>query len=325
MKPSPDLHHSRLVAVIMACLAMLTGVARADEAPHCGLLQATALPLQFDSHGRPEVPVTIEGKNEIMMVDTGGVYTMVTDAAIKDLDLRIVPIDPGLYYSVATGQTFSKKAVARDMAVGRIKLARPDFLVLPATRVDPATAGILAPDILRRFDIEFDFAKGRFNAFSQDHCPGKVVYWATDYAVLPFKMNEVSVDEPTDTGFHIVSNAVLDGKDVQILIDTGSDLSYMTVTDAKRLFNLDAAGLKRADDGKDDGDASYTYPFKSLDLQGVSVQNPKIILMPDKLGNPNEPELFVGMSILRKLHLYVAYGEKKLYVTAADATAAQAR
>jgi hypothetical protein len=47
--------------------------------------------------------------------------------------------------------------------------------------------------------------------------------------------------------------------------------------------------------------------------------------MPDKLGNPNEPELFVGMSILRKLHLYVAYGEKKLYVTAADATAAQAR
>jgi predicted aspartyl protease len=319
------MRQSTIAAVVFAGFAMVPGLARAVDAPHCGLLQATSLPMNFDSQGRPQVPVTIEGKSETMMVDTGGVYTMVTDATIKDLDLRIEPIDPGLYYSVQTGQTISKKAVAHNLAVGRIKLARPEFLVLPTARVDSTTAGILAPDILRRFDIEFDFANGKLYAFSQDHCPGKVVYWAADYAVLPFKMSDVAADEPSEAGFHIITNAVLDGKDVRILIDTGSDLSYMTVTDAHRLFGLDTAGLKRLDNGKDPGDASYTYPFKTLDLQGIAVQNPKIILMPDKLGDPDQPELTIGMSILRKLHLYVAYGEKKLYVTAADATAGQAQ
>jgi predicted aspartyl protease len=300
------MHRPTIVALVVAYLAMAPGVARADEAPHCGLLQATTLTMHFDSEGRPEVPVAIEGKEETMMVDTGGVYTMVTDATIKDLDLRIEPIDPGLYYSVQTGQTISRKVVAHSMSVGRIKLARPDFLVVSADRLDSTTAGVLAPDILRRFDIEFDFANGKFNAFSQDHCPGKVVYWATDYAVVPFKMNELAVDEPTEAGFHIIANAVLDGKEVRITIDTGSDASYMTTSDAQRLFGLNIAGLTRLDRGTDTADATYTYTFKALDLHGISVQNPKIVLMPDKLGDPNEPELIVGMSILRKLHLYVA-------------------
>jgi hypothetical protein len=34
---------------------------------------------------------------------------------------------------------------------------------------------------------------------------------------------------------------------------------------------------------------------------------------------PHLPALLLGMAELRQLHLYIAYGEKTLYVTAADA------
>jgi len=30
--------------------------------------------------------------------------------------------------------------------------------------------------------------------------------------------------------------------------------------------------------------------------------------------------LYLGMTVLGRLHLYIAYGEKKIYVTGADAT-----
>ena len=38
-----------------------------------------------------------------------------------------------------------------------------------------------------------------------------------------------------------------------------------------------------------------------------------------RLDDHVEPDISIGMDILSKLHLYFAFGENKLYVTAADA------
>ena len=56
------------------------------------------------------------------------------------------------------------------------------------------------------------------------------------------------------------------------------------------------------------------YPFKQLSFEGVAVTNPNITLVPDReaqLGR-NAPDLIIGTSILRQLHLYIAYHEKNL-------------
>ena len=37
-----------------------------------------------------------------------------------------------------------------------------------------------------------------------------------------------------------------------------------------------------------------------------------------------QPEVVIGMELLRKLHLYMAFGEKKLYITPASAKPAAA-
>jgi len=54
-----------------------------------------------------------------------------------------------------------------------------------------------------------------------------------------------------------------------------------------------------------------------MSFAGVKVINPHIALLP----NPRAPDtqIVVGTTIMRRLHLYIAYNEKALYVTAADA------
>lgn len=81
----------------------------------------------------------------------------------------------------------------------------------------------------------------------------------------------------------------------------------------------------------------YRRAFASLKVGDVTVTNPLIEILPDAAeasfwrnhtGKIDRDPIFglrfqaapiiLGMDILRKLHLYVAYGEKTLYVTPAN-------
>ena len=83
----------------------------------------------------------------------------------------------------------------------------------------------------------------------------------------------------------------------------------------------------------------YSHRFKTLALEGISISNPNLTLMPDlmrgKLYNPRNKlegdmrisnsvietglgDMILGMDILRHLHMYIAYKEQKLYITLAS-------
>ena len=59
---------------------------------------------------------------------------------------------------------------------------------------------------------------------------------------------------------------------------------------------------------------------------GVKVVNALFVLKPTALGAhrvgaPNSPDITIGMNVLRRLHLYFAFGERMLYVSAAASRA----
>ena len=302
-------------SLVLLGLVALAPPARTAEAEHCKLLLATALDMQPGPGGNPVIPVSIEGQDKLMAVDTGGVYSMVTAKAATDLNLRKDAIDPGSYY-MASGAMVAHAATAQSFKIGRLQLKRYTFLTLPDDEMDDETSGTLAPDIMRRFDVEFDFAGKKFKVFSQDHCEGNVVYWTSDeHAALPFDLNEAA---------QITLTAELDGRKVKVMLDTGSSISTMTLKRAKELLGVkdDAPDLKPAPDVKLKGaDKVYSYPLKSLDLGGVVVRNPNIVLYRDNLDSFGMPDILLGMTVLSKLHIYIAYKEKMLYITAANATA----
>jgi hypothetical protein len=108
-------------------------------------------------------------------------------------------------------------------------------------------------------------------------------------------------------------------------VDTGAPYTTMSLETAERIFHIDSKSpdLKpvKSNDGK--SIFGYTYPFKTLSLGGLTVNNPHVILVPDAtsvyLGGNTVPNVLLGFSILSKLHLYIAYGEHNLYITPANA------
>jgi predicted aspartyl protease len=310
---------SRNALVIVALLAITPTPAFAQD---CALKQLTSVDLKYDPSGGPLIPVTINGQPEAMLIDTGGYESTVTEQTVDSFHLSEVGLPRPFWLELADGKFMSRAAWLSELTIGPMRAKDWRFAVIPRAEAGSNNwAGTISPDILANYDVEFDFGAGKFSLLSQDHCPGQVVYWTKGaYASIPI---EVSARD-----YHIRLTAMLDGKPVNVLIDTGTSTSAMNFSTARELFGIapDDPALVRlwcpacAADSPLNG--TVRYPFKTLSFGGVNVQNPRINLYPDTLkglGNGYQNQLLIGMTILRELHLYIAYGEKKLYVTGADA------
>src|SRR5271155_293082 len=165
-----------LIGAWMASFAILASV-RAEDA--CQLGQVIGLPMTVLKDGHVSVPMTVAGQSVKMVVDTGGVFSMLTPPAIARLDLRpqMIPLARIRQYG---GLTIDHYVTAHDVSLGGMKGDKFDFLVMPNHGYSPDIGGLLAPDIMRNYDADFDFANHAFKLFSPEHCEGKVVYWTHD-------------------------------------------------------------------------------------------------------------------------------------------------
>jgi predicted aspartyl protease len=288
----------------------LVAAARADEpvkapatepnAPSCRLLRRASLDMEMDDTGRITVPVTINGTARQMLVDTGAVESMVTVRTIKDLNLPMVTPRNGIRME-GIGRTLGDKVTdIAEFGFGQMKGKNFRFFVL-YDLMD--SAGLLGPDFLQPFDTDFDFANAKLNLISPDHCPGEVVYWTRGgYGVVPFELEQN----------HIMLKVQLDGQEIRAGLDTGAADTLMSLERASGAFDLDKDKLAK----------SSHYPFKTLSFGEVSVSNPAINLMSDDdtriLGHHSRDlQMIIGMGVLRRLHLYISYKEKVIYVTPA--------
>jgi predicted aspartyl protease len=297
----------RHLGVVAALLWLLPAPSTAAEA--CHLVRITNVDLAMDEEGGVSVPMSIGGRDFKLLIDTGGVTSMLTETSVKVLGLAPKRTE-GIDFMMIGGVRIDHYVVAHDIVFGGLTAASLDFLIMPDTRVSSSIGGTLAPDILRAYDDDFDFANAKFSLFSQDHCKGRVVYWTTGpHAAIPFKIDDVG---------HIELPVQLDGKDIDVNIDTGSSRSYMSFDAAKDMFGFDEKNSALKVVGGGETGLDYKYPFKTLTFEGVAVNNPDLVLV-SKWRLPGVPRLILGMGILRQLHMYIAYKERKLYVTAASA------
>ena len=163
---------------------------------------------------------------------------------------------------------------------------------------------------------------------------------------------------PGIAGSDLRIKVTLDGETFTANIDTA--LEYSTVnSDAARarldvratspgsesVESLVAQDPNRKDAPKGEivtvyGTRIFAHTFHTLAFGGVTVTNPKLMVHPDRTGTYDhdngevtgshlwhlddnvEPDVSIGMDILSKLHLYFAFPERKLYVTAASAQVA---
>jgi predicted aspartyl protease len=288
----------------------------AAGAEGCGLKLLEAYPMLEDPIGRLVIPFTIEGTKRNVIVDTGGYVSLMTTETADASKLPKYDLYGTVYSAKGRITTFTKA----NVDIGPLHASAMQFLVTgsyPGWK-ERNIVGALGPELLGRFDVDFDFGGKKLNFLLPDHCPGQVVYWAKAYSVIPF--------EP-DEGGHIELPVILDGKDMKALIDTGATGSFMNYSTARDRFDLEPGGAKSVS-GEEFVARLHTMTFGS-----VTVQNPRFYVAPDKIGQDVQSDealsgvigakrrapLIIGNDILRQLHFYIAYNEKKIYLTAADA------
>ncbi len=297
------------IETALACALLAGSLATPALAGDCRLTRYTELPLSFDAAGGATIPMSIAGQNVTMLVDTGGAYSMLAESTVARLGLGPQRETSSSVTLVDGKKRLDHYVKGRDIRMGRMQGGEADFLVMPDGRMPAGVGGTLAPDIMRRFDIDLDFANARMNVLSKDHCGEDPVYWTSDtYAKVKIGVNAWGQMKVT---------ARLDGKPVDTLITTGSPRSYMQWRAAKSALGIDenTPGLKTVDYP---GGAYkvYRFPFKALTMDGVTVENPDIVMYD---GTSDDTRLILGMGVLRQLHLYIAYDERMLYVTPASA------
>lgn len=303
---------SLLSAAFLASLLCLP-VQAADK--QCRVVHAATLDMGTDEYGGVIVPMNIGGKTVHLLVDTGGVLSMLTKSSVKSLGLPVTALRDGMSLRMFGGTRIDRRTTAWDVDFGGLKSNSMGFVIMPDGWLPNGIDGTVAPDILSAYDAEFDFANNKFYLASQDHCPGQVVYWTQSaYAAIPMFI---------DTDGHISFSVDLDGKTITASIDTGSTRSYMSLEAAKSEFGIDAKNpdLKPLPDSNDKI-RSYHYPFKKLSLVGIAYNNPDLVLVPDndsKTMGPGGARIILGMGFLRRLHLYIAYRETTIYATGATA------
>ena len=299
----------------MGALCVL-GAARADDAApspwpqECRLTQVASLPMTV-KNGEITIPVNVNGSEKIFVLDTGGYASGLSPKAIADMGLKQQDVQ-GAIIKDAGGKLATKYVRTSNFGFGQMQGESLPLLVMDGLNTD----GLLAPDVLRNFDVELDFANNKLNLFHHHPCDGRAVYWTSAWAVMDFDV--------THDG-HIRVPVTLDGEDTHAVVDTGATYSHITMGSAQVLFGLNekSPGMEKA--GASEGGhgsivEEYAYPFKSLTMGGVTVSNPVVkIGEAENLLKGNQAKMLLGLSVIRRLHMFIAYKEGKLYITGANA------
>jgi len=293
------------------CAFSILGNARAADT--CQLKMVASLDFVSTDESAVVLPVILDNIPVKMIVDTGGVATTISDDWARDQRLRRHKLERGAGVYGYDGNFMDSIAYIPSVQTGTLHASDVRAIIQPGW-LDKEIVGTLGPDFFLQYEVELDFAAHKMNLFSQDHCPGQVVYWTHDpAAAIPIKI---------DGAGHIVADVTLDGKEVKAIVDTGATTSVMKMAGATSLFDLtpSSPGVTKISSNEATG-GNYKYTFKTLTLGGINFNNPTVYLIGD--ANPGQEtfsrELLLGGHQLSKLHLFISYKERMLYATSAGA------
>jgi len=302
------------------------------QAADCGPLKLiNQVQLQAGAEGQREfIPVSINGKTEMFIFDTGAFVSSVSRSVASELNL---PVRQGniVMYDMA-GQVSRDQAAVKEFALGRAKINNIDLQVLDSPGLP---TGLFGVDFLGAYDADLDFGSDTLRIFSPDHCEGGVLYWqAPATGVVPIRIQNGK----------ITVRVTVEGREIAAIIDTGAPQTLMSEDTARTVFGLTlgAPGTEAAGEFANDPEhKTYAHTFDILAFGDIQVKNAHVVLVPDLMGRNGErqqqagnrarlysdeikmPEMIIGMNVLRKLHVYMAFAEQRLYVSPASMAGAQ--
>jgi predicted aspartyl protease len=296
----------------LACALLLNPPARADDAPRCTYVEVADMPLKYVGQGLvPAVDGVIDGAPAVMLVDTGAFDTQLTMNAVAKRDL--IMHMTGRYVEGVGGSSRLYAARIGEFAIGPVKSQRKrlDLYVIGETTFTPAFDALVGAPFLLQADMEFDLRAKHMKFFRPQDCgrDTPLNYWKEETVVVPFEFSRSTSPNPHFT-------VLVNGKELDAMIDTGAANSFLTLRGARKLgIDVKAEGVTRLGDtggiGSDRA-AQWTAPVKSVQIGGETIGGAELSIV--DVQSQLDAELLLGQDFLRAHRVLFAMSQRKLYI-----------
>jgi clan AA aspartic protease (TIGR02281 family) len=297
----------------LACAMLLHPLAYGADAPakKCIYVEAATLPVRYVGEGlQPAVDGTIDGTPATLLVDTGAFDTQLTmnGANRRELNLRMT----GRYVQGVGGRSRVYSTRLKDFSIGPARSKhRTDLLVIDEINITPAFDGIAGSPFLLQMDLEVDLRNKQVKMFKPLDCNDDVELnlWKEETVVLPFTRSNDSSPNPH---FKVLIN----GKELDAMIDTGAHHSILMLEAAERLgIDVKSAEVKRSGDVVGVGSARaphWSTTVKTVQIGGETINNAELGIIDAQSDVP--ADLLLGQDFLRTHRVLFAMSQKKLYL-----------
>jgi predicted aspartyl protease len=296
----------RCAALLIALICVTAPPAAAEG---CRLKRLAWLDSRLTEGGSLVIPAMIEEKEAWLGLDTGADLSMLSEEFIAAAGIRRMNIFRDDIRDAA-GNKIGGFVEVSPLQVGPLKRTKKtQLLVWPGG--EPGVDGIFGEDFLSAYDVEIDMARKKVGLYVKGECRGQVVHWASEYAAIPFH-------DQTREG---VVKVALDGQLLNAFLDTGASNTVLDLDTAKRVFGFDPGSLGLSPSGEwilatGKTTPSYLVQFNVLDLSGIAFHNVPVVIADLDM---ERVDMLLGMRELSLLHMFIAYGERTLYATPAQA------
>jgi predicted aspartyl protease len=280
---------SWLHVLTLAAAASVSAAAPETPAP-VDPSTADSIALKTERHERVTVPVTIKGQGPFrFMVDTGAQATVVSTALAERLGLTVRR--PGVLVGMASRKAIETTEIPEFGLGSRTFHIQVAPLVL-AENLGGDIDGILGLDSLQNQRVLIDFRKRSILVDDAKHLGGNAGY-------------EIVVKARRKLGQLIITGARINGIEIDVIVDTGSQISVGNLALLDRLRRARAFGKGTMTDVNGNDLTAVVRLARTLEIDRMSL-NQIPILFADAppfaaLGMADKPALILGM---RELSLF---------------------
>jgi predicted aspartyl protease len=313
-----------VLAATLACSASLsaqTATTRLEAAPGVPDIDKTTqtedVRFKNDGQDRMTVPVHLSGAGPYQfLVDTGADRSAVSSDIVARLNL---PSSGGAELHSVTGITRIATARVRDFQLTRTPEQSIDAAVLDSAHM--GADGIVGVDLLRSQRVEFDFEKQTMS----------IVPSATpDFRYEP---GTIVVRAKRRNGRLVVTDAIANGEDVIVVLDTGSQVSVGNEALRRRLVGRSLVDVEKSVELESVTGSKLTgnYMFvRELTIGGIGLNNLAVVFADahtfKQLGLDKKPAILLGMNAIRAFKkVSIDFASKKFRVVLPEHSELEAR
>jgi predicted aspartyl protease len=259
---------------------------------------------------RPIVTLFANGKPVTLLLDTGAASTIVTPVAAQRIGAQPPRIEfPRQMGGVGGGILRTNEVELHSFSIGGVAIRWRRVLVASINM--PSSLGqldgVLGADVLSDFDVDLDLPHYRMTFYTKQSSPDAAPSWTEPYA---------RITTGRSISDHLFFPVQLDGRRIDALIDTGSQLSVLSAGAALALGVTKAALahdrpiiIKGA---AEEQLSSHLHRFSQLEIGDEVVHRPEFVVTDVKL---NDADLVLGINFLMSRRVWLSYGSKQIFLS----------